>query len=152
MAPKEPWPPKKERPRSRRSEAKSAPNSAPWGFYECLVFAKYLNILARLAGFEPATHGLEVRCSVQLSYRRSADIVSHIRSGSTMGALLCLTSRSRIFLLLQKSIQIPAAFLRIHTVHRLISIEHSGGTGVKQTPPPGENMPVPVSTVKSNCG
>ena len=26
----------------------------------------------RLAGFEPATHGLEVRCSIQLSYRRSA--------------------------------------------------------------------------------
>ena len=25
---------------------------------------------ARLAGFEPATHGLEVRCSIQLSYRR----------------------------------------------------------------------------------
>ncbi len=30
-----------------------------------------VNVLARLAGFEPATHGLEVRCSVQLSYRRS---------------------------------------------------------------------------------
>jgi hypothetical protein len=28
--------------------------------------------LARLAGFEPATDGLEVRCSVQLSYRRLA--------------------------------------------------------------------------------
>ena len=33
--------------------------------------AKVLDIMARLAGFEPATHGLEVRCSVQLSYRRS---------------------------------------------------------------------------------
>jgi hypothetical protein len=32
---------------------------------------KSLILLARLAGFEPATHGLEVRCSVQLSYRRS---------------------------------------------------------------------------------
>jgi hypothetical protein len=28
---------------------------------------------ARLAGFEPAAHGLEVRCSIQLSYRRSAN-------------------------------------------------------------------------------
>ncbi len=27
-------------------------------------------IVARLAGFEPATHGLEVRSSIHLSYRR----------------------------------------------------------------------------------
>ena len=26
--------------------------------------------LARLAGLEPAAYGLEVRCSIQLSYRR----------------------------------------------------------------------------------
>jgi hypothetical protein len=31
----------------------------------------HLNIcLARLAGFEPAANGLEIRCSIQLSYRR----------------------------------------------------------------------------------
>ncbi len=29
-------------------------------------------IMARLAGFEPATYGLEVRCSFRLSYRRTA--------------------------------------------------------------------------------
>ncbi len=30
----------------------------------------YHSILVRLAGFEPAAYGLEVRCSIQLSYRR----------------------------------------------------------------------------------
>jgi hypothetical protein len=30
--------------------------------------------MARLEGFEPPAYGLEVRCSIQLSYRRTADV------------------------------------------------------------------------------
>ena len=39
---------------------------APTKKCKCLIF------LARLEGFEPPTYGLEVRCSIQLSYRRTA--------------------------------------------------------------------------------
>ena len=35
-----------------------------------LISKNYTSFLARLRGFEPLTDGLEVRCSIQLSYRR----------------------------------------------------------------------------------
>src|SRR5262249_1166940 len=36
----------------------------------CRHTEKAANFMVRLAGVEPATLGLEVRCSIQLSYRR----------------------------------------------------------------------------------
>jgi hypothetical protein len=32
--------------------------------------------MARLEGFEPPTYGLEVRCSIQLSYRRGVYLLT----------------------------------------------------------------------------
>ena len=41
---------------------------APTKTRKCLIF------LVRLEGFEPPTYGLEVRCSIQLSYWRTESL------------------------------------------------------------------------------
>ncbi len=38
------------------------------------IFPRALSLMVRLAGLEPATYGLEVRCSIQLSYRRKQKV------------------------------------------------------------------------------
>ena len=45
-----------------------------------LQFALVL-IVARLEGFEPPAYGLEVRCSIQLSYRRFSVFLPHVPEG-----------------------------------------------------------------------
>jgi hypothetical protein len=56
--------------------------------------AKSFPVLVRLAGFGPAACGLEVRCSIQLSYRRCGDLVSAQKTMSC-GYIFCYYSRSQ---------------------------------------------------------
>ncbi len=44
--------------------------------------------MARLEGFEPPTYGLEVRCSIQLSYKRSIMVDPHVQTNPCQGHTL----------------------------------------------------------------
>ena len=41
-----------------------------WHSNQAELYSPQTTLLARLKGFEPLAHGLEGRCSIQLSYRR----------------------------------------------------------------------------------
>ena len=49
---------------TKEGRTSSTMKKAPTQPCKCLIF------MVRLEGFEPPTYGLEVRCSIQLSYRR----------------------------------------------------------------------------------
>ena len=51
-------------------ETELTPELAPQQKRSQPPIANLLILLARLGGLEPPTYGLEVRCSIQLSYRR----------------------------------------------------------------------------------
>ena len=51
-------------------ETELTPELAPQQKRSQPPIANPLILLARLGGLEPPTYGLEVRCSIQLSYRR----------------------------------------------------------------------------------
>ena len=63
-------------------------------------YPKCLILLARLGGFEPPTYGLEVRCSIPLSYRR----LSEMRNYS------CTFHLSRGLSLAQQSLELSGLF------------------------------------------
>ena len=48
-----------------------------------------LRLMVRLAGFEPATYGLEVRCSIQLSYRRKGIVNGIVNFLDTICSSVC---------------------------------------------------------------
>lgn len=52
--------------------------------------------LARLGGFEPPTRGLEVRCSVLLSYRRTIMPAWHVRRGPDATCAYFTETRCRV--------------------------------------------------------
>ena len=62
--------------RSKMSGSRGAGSREQGGRRGERHFREYL---VRLAGFEPATYGLEVRCSIQLSYRRMIQAFACIR-------------------------------------------------------------------------
>lgn len=74
-----------------------------------MQLADSLNILAHLAGFEPATTGFVVRCSIQMSYRCSGDSI-YSKSGLRTSSF-CTKIRSGAFFhrqaLLRISLPLP---------------------------------------------
>jgi hypothetical protein len=47
-----------------------------------------MQLMVRLQGFEPGTDGLEIRCSIQLSYRRNITATTKILSNLLMARLI----------------------------------------------------------------
>ena len=55
---------------------------------------RVLYLLVRLGGFEPPTHGLGNRCSIQLSYKR-INVILHNIGGFVKGSMVLSPMRSK---------------------------------------------------------
>ncbi len=76
------------------------------------MIANPLKSLARLGGFEPPTYGLEVRCSIPLSYRRTADLQGFRVSAHRQNVCPALTPN--------EPAPLPMTYMTHYRIHSLI--------------------------------
>src|SRR2546425_2650670 len=79
-------------------------------------------MMVRLAGVEPATLGLEVRCSIQLSYRRVLEFSRVTARASSAEGVSYARNYAR---------QLPRHALAVGGAHNVVAIEHRARLGAR---------------------